>query len=81
MAYAPNPVMFRIEWCRRQRAKACTETEVEGWHAEEEGLEDALLSRNHTSEYQQSPPEVFERYMLGLHDGQALMRAAWVDRS
>ena len=81
MAYAANPVIFRIEWCHRQKAKARTETEVESWHAEEEGLRDALFSRNRTSEYEQSPPEVFERYRLGLHDGQVLMRAAWVDRS
>ncbi|HSA62880.1 MAG TPA: hypothetical protein VLE03_11645 [Nitrospiraceae bacterium] len=81
MAYATNPVIFRIEWCRRQRAKVQTGPELEGWRAEEEGLRDALLNRNHTNEYRQSPPEVFERYEMGFQDGQALMRAAWVERS
>jgi hypothetical protein len=81
MAYAPNPVKFRIAWCRRQRTKARTETELEGWHAEEEGLKDALLDRNHTHQYRQAPPEIYERYMLGLQDGKALMRAAWVNRN
>jgi hypothetical protein len=81
MAYAPDPVKFRIAWCRRQRTKARTETELEGWHAEEEGLQDALLNRNHTHQYRQAPPEIYERYMLGLQDGKALMRAAWVNRN
>ncbi len=81
MAYAPNPVIFRIKWCRRQRAKVHIGSELEGWHAEEEGLKDALLNRNHMNEYRQSPPELFERYMMGLQDGKALIRAAWVARS
>jgi len=81
MAYATNPVVLRIEWCRRQRAKARTEPEMEGWHAEEEGLKDALLNRDHTNEYRQSPPEVFERYLMGFQDGRAVIRVAWVERS
>ena len=79
MAYASNPVIFRIEWCRRQKAKACTEPEQKEWHAEEEGLKDALLNKDHTNEYRQAPPAVFERYMLGFQDGRSLIRAAWVD--
>lgn len=79
MANATNPVKIRIAWCRRQRAKAGTETEVEGWHAEEEGLRDALLNRNHMKEYRLSPPDVYERYMMGLQDGMALMRTVWLD--
>ncbi len=81
MAYATNPVIFRIEWCRQQREKARTEFELEGWHAEEEGLKDALLSRNHANEYRHGPLEVFERYVMGLEDGNVLIRAAWVERS
>ena len=79
MADATNRITIRIAWCRRQRAKAVTETEVEGWYAEEEGLRDALLHRNHTDEYRLSPPEVYERYMMGLQDGTALLHAAWLD--
>ncbi len=77
----PNPVVFRIEWCQRQRTKAHTRPEDEGWRAEEEGLRDALLHRDHTKEYRNAPPGVFERYMLGFQDGQALIRAAWVNLS
>jgi hypothetical protein len=82
MAYATNatnPVIFRIEWCRRQRTKARTEPEQEGWRAEEAGLRDALLHRDHANEYRDGPPNVFERYVMGFQDGQALIRAAWVD--
>jgi hypothetical protein len=77
----PNPVVFRIEWCQRQRTKSHTRPEDEGWRAEEEGLRDALLHRDHTKEYRNAPPGVFERYMLGFQDGQALIRAAWVNLS
>ena len=77
----PNPVLCRIEWCRRQRTKAHTRPEDEGWRVEEEGLRDALLQRDHTKEYRNAPPGVFERYMLGFQDGQELIRAAWVHLS
>src|SRR5262249_8392405 len=40
----------RIEWCRRHRRQAPTQREVEGWCAEEEGLWDALLERDHTGQ-------------------------------
>jgi hypothetical protein len=49
-----------------------------GWHAEEEGLRDALLNRDHTTQYQQGPPDVFERYAIGLEYGQAVLRTAAV---
>jgi hypothetical protein len=81
MANTTDPVKLRIAWCRRQRVKAVTDTEVEGWYAEEEGLRDALLHRDHTNEYRLSPPEVYERYVLGLQDGTALIRAAWLERT
>lgn len=69
-----NPLVARIEWCRRQRRQAPTQREVEGWCAEEEGLWDALLERDHTDQYRHSLPAVFERYAMGLEDGRALIR-------
>lgn len=79
MALTTNPVLFRIEWCRRQRTKTHTGPEHEGWRAEEEGLRDALLNRDHTSHYRHAAPGMLERYVLGFQDGQALIRAAWID--
>jgi hypothetical protein len=38
--------------------------------------EDALFNRDHTTQYQQGPPAVFERYALGLKDGHVLLRTA-----
>jgi hypothetical protein len=73
-------VLARIEWCRRQRTQARTAPELEEWRAEEEGLLDAFLKRDHTNHYRYSSPSVFERYAMGLEDGQALIRLAWVDR-
>jgi len=72
--------MSRIEWCRRQKTQAPTQAELEGWRAEEEGLRDALLKNDHTDHYRYSPPDVFERYVTGFKDGQALIRLSWVDR-
>jgi hypothetical protein len=69
-------IASRIEWCRQQRTQARTPREREGWHAEEEGLRDALFNRDHTTQYQQGPPAVFERYALGLQDGHVLLRTA-----
>jgi hypothetical protein len=54
--------------------------ELDGWHAEEEGLRDALLNRDHTNQYRYGPSGVFERYVMGLQDGLALIRAAAVDQ-
>lgn len=72
-------IITRIEWCRKQRTKARTQPELEGWRAEEEGLRDAILDREHTNQYRYSPPAVSERYALGLEDGRALIRLARVD--
>ena len=80
MAVTSAFIMSRIEWCRQQRLQAHTQAELEGWHAEEEGLRDALLNRDHTKHYRYSPPVVFERYEMGFEDGRALIRLAWVDR-
>ena len=76
MAYATKSIASRIDWCRRQKIQACALHEREGWQAEEEGLQDALLHRDHTTQY---PLGLFERYALGLQDGHALLRTAAVD--
>jgi hypothetical protein len=72
-------IRSRIEWCRRQRIQARTQPELEGWRAEEEGLQDAILNRDHTNQYRYSPPDVFERYAMGLEDGRALICLARLD--
>ena len=79
LAHTKTSIGARIEWCRRQETQACTRAELEGWRAEEEGLRDALLNRDRTYQYQHSPPVVFERYAIGLEDGHAMIRLAWVD--
>ncbi|HYM89551.1 MAG TPA: hypothetical protein VES92_10610 [Nitrospiraceae bacterium] len=71
-------IAFRIEWCRLQSTQARAPREREGWHAEGEGLRDALFNRDHTTQYQQGPPVVFERYAMGLQYGHALLRSAEV---
>ena|SRR5215510_4859901 len=78
MAYATTSIASRIEWCRLQSMQACAPLELEGWHAEEEGLRDALFNRNRMNQYQHCPPSVFVRYVIGLQDGHALMRTAAV---
>ena len=74
MAYVTESIASRIAWCQRQRTQACARLELEGWHAEEEGLRDALLNRDHTNQYRDYPRGVFERYLLGLQDGRAMIR-------
>jgi hypothetical protein len=72
-----NPsIIFRIVWCRRLRRQAPTQSEEEGWRAEEQGLRDALRTRDHSNHYRSRLPSVFERYLLGFRDAQALMRLA-----
>jgi hypothetical protein len=78
MAYENKSITARIEWCRQQSTQTCAPLEIAEWRAEAEGLEDALLQRDHTTQYQQGSPSVFERYALGLQDGQAVLRAAAV---
>ena len=79
-ATASISIASRIEWCRRQSMQACAPLEAAGWQAEEDGLWDALLDRDHTNQYQQSPTGVFARYRytMGLQDGHAMMRTAAV---
>ncbi len=78
MAHVTNFIINRIEWCRRQRTQAGSQPELEAWRAEEEGLLDALLDRDHRNQYRHCPGDVFERYAMGLQDGQAMIRAAMV---
>jgi hypothetical protein len=78
MAYATKSIASRIEWCQRQKTQAHTLLEREGWQAEEEGLQDALLNRVHTN--QLCPLGVFKRYVIGFQDGVALIRAGAVDQ-
>ena len=78
MAYANKSITARIEWCQRQSTRTCAPLEIAEWRAEAEGLEDAVLHRDHTNQYQQGSPRVFERYALGLQDGQAVLRIAAV---
>ena len=66
MAYVTKSITARIDWCRRQSTQACVPLESAGWRAEAEGLEDALLHRDHTNQYQQQgPPSVFREVRDG----------------
>lgn len=76
MALAIESVEARIEWCRQQKARAGQRIDKEGWNAEAEGLRDALLSEDHSSLYRDCAPAVFERYVMGLQDGRALVLVA-----
>ena len=80
MKQTMHPISVRIEWCRRQSALARTESEIDGWRAEAEGLRDALMGTDHTDNYQLCPSEVLRRYVLGFQDGTALLRATRVQR-
>ena len=80
MPYETRSITTRIEWCRRQSTQAQAPLEIAEWRAEAEGLEDALLHRDHTRLYQQGPSCVFVRYVTGLQDGRALIRTAAAKR-
>ncbi len=80
MDYATNLVTLRIVWYWRQRAKAGTHLEVDAWRAEEAGLRDALLRRDHVNKHRDRSSILFERYVLGFQDGKALMRVAQANR-
>ena len=73
MVYA---VTHRIVWCRRQRAHASSQIELESWRAEEEGLRDAVLHRDHVHKYRSRSEKMLERYLLGFQDAKALLRTA-----
>ena len=80
MAMTNPSITFRIVWCRRLRKQAPTRAEEEGWLAEEQGLRDALLTRDHSYHYRSQLPSVFDRYLLGFQDAQALIRMASMER-
>ena len=80
MPSPPKSIASRIDWCRQQSTQARAPLERAEWQAEEEGLEDALFNRDHTTQYQQGPLSVFERYAMGLQDGHAMLRAAAVNQ-
>ena len=80
MKQATNPISVRIEWCRRQSAQARTESELDGWRAEADGLRDALMNTDHTNNYQLCPPEILRRYVQGFQDGTVLLQATRVQR-
>ena len=75
-----NPVTFRIACCRQQKAKAPTKFEKAPWHAEEEGLRDAVLYRDRVDKYRNCSPILLERYLMGFQDARALMRIAKVSQ-
>jgi len=60
----------RIAWCRGQKTRARTQREREEWQAEEDGLEDALLNTTYyKKQYQDYPPCVFKKYVMGFQTG------------
>lgn len=64
----------RLHWCQKNRVYAKQRDEKEGWLAEEEGLHDAVLGRERVELIRLCYPSQVERYRLGFHDGQALLR-------
>ena len=76
MAYTSESIASRIAWCQRQKTQTSARLDLEAWDAEEEGLRDALLNRDHTYQYRDYPRGVFERYLMGLQDGRAMIRIA-----
>lgn len=74
-----HPITARIAWCRRQREQARSDSEFDGWQAEENGLRDALLNRDHVEDYRLSHPEILERYVMGFEDGTAVLRAERIE--
>lgn len=76
MAYVVESIASRIAWCQQQKTQASGQLELEEWHAEEEGLRDALLHRDHTNQYRNCASGVCKRYVMGLQDGRAMIRVA-----
>ena len=65
----------RIEWCHRQATEALTTLEAIEWYAEQNGLIDALIERDCSHDYQDTPT-LRERYTRGLQDGKVLIQVA-----
>jgi hypothetical protein len=63
----------RIEWCHRQATEALTTLEAIEWYAEQNGLIDALIERDCSHDYQDTPT-LRERYTRGLQDGKVLIQ-------
>ena len=76
MPYHGESIVSRIAWCQEQKERVELEHEREGWTAEEAGLQDALLNNDRTSQYRACASEVFDRYVMALEDGRALIRIA-----
>jgi hypothetical protein len=74
MAYATNRLMARIEWCHEQKMHTQGQRESEEWHAEEDGLRDALLNEDHSNRYKSRLPGAYARYLIGLQDGRDMLR-------
>ena len=74
MVYTSESIASRIAWCQWQKTQTSAQLDLQAWHAEEEGLRDALLNIDHTNQYRDYPRGVFERYLLGLQDGRAMIR-------
>ena len=74
MEILPSQLKARLDRCRHQRQRVVTCQEQEGWWAEEAGLLDAFLGRDQTGLAAAWYPSQFQRYQLGLHEGQAIMR-------
>ena len=78
-AQTSTSIDARMTRCRKLRTQGCTQAELDAWSAEEEGLWDALLERDHTHQYRNRPPAVVERYAMGVEDGKTLIRLACMD--
>jgi len=76
MPYHGESIVSRIAWCQEQKERVELEHEREGWTAEEAGLQDALMNNDRTSQYRACASEVFDRYVMALEDGRALIRIA-----
>jgi hypothetical protein len=81
MTMSHSLIIFRIVWCRKLRRQAPTPSEMEGWRAEEQGLRDALLTKDHSNHYRASLPSIFERYLMGFQDAQTLIRIEQMARA
>ncbi len=67
-------IQWRINWCRcQQQRNAGTTEDCEAWWAEEAGLRDALAGRDRTMFMKAGHGPQVQRYLRGLHDGQALL--------
>ena len=71
-------LIARIEWCHRRATEALSTLEAIEWYAEQNGLIDALIERDCSHDYQDTPT-LLERYRRGLQDGRVLIQVAKTD--